>query len=296
VPDDALRPLAPVARPVTPDGAGIAIYDLGGSGPDLLLAHATGFCAAVFAPMAAALSARFHVTALDLRAHGRSDPPPHGDYDWHRFAHDVLTAADTLGLEAPVGVGHSCGAASLLLAEQARPETFAGLYLYEPVVYPADVPLTPSMEDNPLAAGALRRRERFGSRREALDNFSSKAPFDRLDPVALASYVDNGFAPDPDGGIRLRCRREDEARVYAHGFAHDAYRHLGDVGCPVTFACGAATDGFGPDFLALFAARLARPEVVVLPGLGHFGPLEDPAAVAASVASSQVAQGETPLP
>ena len=287
----------PVAFPPSAEGVAVAAYDLGGSGPDLLLVHATGFCAGVLGPMARALADRFHVVALDLRAHGRSQRPAHGDFDWHHFADDVLAAAIALGLEAPLGFGHSCGGASLLLAEQAAPGSFSGLYLFEPVVYPSDVPLAPSVDHNPLSAGALRRREVFGSRQEALDNFSSKPPFDRLHPEALAAYVDDGFAPDPgEGGVRLRCRREDEAQVYAHGFSHDAYRRLGELSCPVTLACGAETDGFGLDLLALYAARLARPEVLVLPGLGHFGPLEDPAAVAASLASSQVALGGTPLP
>ena len=99
------------------------------------------------------------------------------------------------GLDRPCGFGHSCGGAALLLAEEARPGTFAGLYCFEPVIYPGDDPLAPTFEGNPLAAGALRRREAFGSRREAIANFAGKAPFDRLDPDALAAYVDNGFAP-----------------------------------------------------------------------------------------------------
>ena len=123
----------------------------------------------------------------------------------------------------------------------------------------------------------------FGSRREAIANFAGKAPFDRLDPDALAAYVDNGFAPVDGGGIRLRCRREHESQVFAHAFSHDAFAHLAEVRCPVTLACGADTDGFGPDFLDAFAQRLARPNTVVLPGMGHFGPLEDPGVVAASV-------------
>lgn len=290
---DGSRPLPPTGRLTTADGLGVACYDLGGTGRPLLLVHATGFCGPVLGPLAASLRDQFHAVAIDLRAHGCSDRPPSGDFDWHGFALDVLGAVDGLGLEAPIGFGHSCGGAALLLAEQARPGTFAGMYLFEPVVYPGDVPLAPMFENNPMSAGALRRRDTFGSRGEAMDNFSSKAPMDSLHPDALAAYVDNGFTPEPGGGIRLRCRREDEAAVYAHGFAHDAYRHLAEVRCRVTLACGADTDGFGPDLLSLFHARLAGSAMTVLPALGHFGPLEDPAAVAASVVSSQLRTGDT---
>jgi pimeloyl-ACP methyl ester carboxylesterase len=293
-PAEPLRPMAASGRVTTPDGVGISYYDFGGNGPPLLLAHATGFCGPVLAPLAAHLGSSFHCIALDERAHGASDPPPHENFDWHGFATDVLTVVDHLGLERPFGFGHSCGGAALLLAEEARPGTFAALYCFEPVVYPGDEPLAPIIEGNPLAAGALRRREVFGSRREAIANFAGKAPYDRLDGVVLTAYVDNGFASVDGNGIRLRCRREHEAMVYSHAFSHDAFAHFGEVRCPVTLACGADTDGFGPDLLSAFAQRLVAPTTVVLPGLGHFGPLEDPGAVAASVLGSLVPMTDTP--
>jgi pimeloyl-ACP methyl ester carboxylesterase len=275
--------MEPTGRVTTPDGVRIAYYDLGGDGPPLVLAHATGFCGPVLAPMASHLRGRFHCVALDERGHGASDPPPGENFDWHGFGADVLGVVDNLGLDHPFAFGHSCGGAALLLAEEARPGTFAALYCFEPVVYPGDDPLAPVIEGNPLAAGALRRRAEFSSRRDAISNFAGKAPFDRLHPDALAAYVDNGFAPADGGAIRLRCRREHEALVYAHGFSHDAYAHLAEVRCPVTLACGAATDGFGPDHLHALAQRLVATSTAVLRGMGHFGPLEEPAAVAASV-------------
>jgi pimeloyl-ACP methyl ester carboxylesterase len=291
---DLLAPVTPAGRVTTPDGLRIAYYDLGGDGPSLVLAHATGFCGPVLAPMAAHLRAQFHCVALDFRAHGASDPPPGEDFDWHGFASDVLSVVDHLGLVRPFGFGHSCGGAALFLAEEARPGTFRALYCYEPVVYPGDEPPAPSIEGNPLAAGALRRRREFGSRREAIANFAGKAPFDRLHPDALAAYVDNGFAPVDGGGIDLRCRPEYEAEVFAHALSHDAYAHFAEVRCPVTLACGVGTDGFGPEVLGAFAQRLAVSTVTMLPDVGHLGPLEDPAAVAASVKGSLTRSGSPP--
>src|SRR5271155_2252192 len=110
--DGSLQPMAPAGRVTTPDGVAVAYYDLGGNGPPLLLAHATGFCGPVLAPLAAHLRAQFNCVALDLRA----------------LAH--------LGLDRPFGFGHSCGGAALFLAEEARLGTFRALYCFEPVVYP----------------------------------------------------------------------------------------------------------------------------------------------------------------
>ncbi len=48
-------PHRPLDRCTTPDGLGIAVYDYGGRGADLLLVHATGFCAEVLEPLAHSL-------------------------------------------------------------------------------------------------------------------------------------------------------------------------------------------------------------------------------------------------
>jgi pimeloyl-ACP methyl ester carboxylesterase len=275
-------------RCTTPDGLGIATYDFGGHGPDLVLVHATGFCAAVFQPMARWLADHFHCWGLDVRAHGHSDRPTDGQFAWSGFATDVLAVVDHLGLDRPLAFGHSCGGAALLLAEERRPGSFDALHCFEPVVFPGP-PVPPSLENNPLSAGALRRRDSFPSRTDAFVNFSSKPPFADLDPDALNGYLDDGFetVPDSEGGdgqtIRLRCRREDEAQIYAGGGSHDAFLHFDRVTCPVTLACGQRTDAFGPEFLEQDAEHLPTSTVEVLPGLGHFGPLQRPADVAGSI-------------
>ena len=189
-------------------------------------------------------------------------------------------SSTTSGSTVPSGFGHSCGGAALLLAEEARPGTFAGLYCFEPIVYPGDDPPGADHRGQPAwPPGALRRRQKFASRRQALENFAGKAPFDRLDPDALAAYVDNGFAPVE--GRRHPVALPTRARspqVFAHALSHDAYARLAEVRCPVTLACGADTDAIGPAALERFAQRLDQSTVVVCPAMGHFGPLEDPAA------------------
>jgi pimeloyl-ACP methyl ester carboxylesterase len=286
----------PIALPepklvLASDHTPVAVYDLGGDGPDLLVAHATGFCAGVMVPLASHLLRSFRCVLFDERYHGASGRPRSGSFSWEGFAMDAVAAIDALGLHEPYGFGHSCGGAALLLAEEASPGTFASLYCYEPVVFPGDTPLQASLQNNPLSAGALRRRSHFPTREDAYANFASKPPFDQLSDEALLAYVHHGFVEDPAGGIRLACAREDEAQVYAHGFSHDAFARLGMVACPVTLACGATTDAFGPELLSALAERLDRAEVKVLAGLGHFGPLQDPRLVAESVAEALLGPG-----
>jgi len=292
---------APTRTATTPDGVDVALYDFGGVGDDLLLVHATGFCAGVLLPLARALGDRFHCLALDLRGHGHSGRPVDGDFAWAGFATDVLTAVDAFGLVRPVAFGHSCGGASLLLAEQCRPGTFASLYLFEPVVVP-DQPVPFPVEENPLSRGARRRRETFPNAEDAFVNFSSKPPFATLDPAALLRYVEDGFelVPEAEGGdgaaIRLRCRRDDEAEVYIHGFGNGAYARLPEISCPATFAHGTDTDSFGADVMAADAARVPDSTVEALDGLGHFGPLERPDQVAGRVRHRLDCRDDTPAP
>lgn len=264
------------------DGVQVAVHDFGGQGPALVMAHAAGFHGRVFAPLAAELDGTFRCVAPDLRGHGDTRLPPGHALDWFGLAADVLAAVDGLGLDRPYAFGHSSGGAAVLLAEQARPGTFQAIYCFEPIVIPPD---STGANDRGarLAALARRRRDSFPGRDEALAHYSSKPPLDALAPAALRSYVDHGFDDDGAGGARLKCRPEDEAAIYDTATAHDAYARLGEVSCPVTVACGGATPGCTGDRPFASEDRLPHGRSEVVPGVGHFGPLERPDVVAGFV-------------
>ena len=264
------------------DGVTLAVHDLGGEGPDLLLVHANGFHGRVWDPMVDALRG-FRSWSVDLRAHGDSPLPAGVGLSWDGFADDVLAVIDQLGLHAPFGIGHSLGGAAELIAEERRPGTFRALWCYEPVVIPPQLVADGPSPDNPLSARARRRRDRFDSWEAAIANYTSKPPFDALDPRALRAYVEHGFAPDPDGSVRLKCTREHEAEIFAIGPTRAAFLGLGSVGCPVTVAIGDRSSVGPASFAGAIAEALPQGHLQEFPALGHFGPLEDPAAMARSV-------------
>jgi pimeloyl-ACP methyl ester carboxylesterase len=262
------------------NGVSLALYDLGGDGRPLLFAHATGFCASIWGPVADHLPDR-HCWAVDFRCHGRSSRPDDDDLDWRGTADDVLAVVDELDLSGADGVGHSMGGAALLLAEQRRPDTFAHLWAFEPVVIPPGIMLD-DPGSNRLATGAARRRDTFPSAEAAFDNFASKPPLNTLRPESLRAYIEGGFEPQSDGRVRLRCRPADESRFYLMGGQHHAYDHLGEVKCPVTIVRG--VEDFGPyTFAPAVVERLPRGRLVDRPSLTHFGPMEDPEWIAASI-------------
>ena len=271
----------PPALPVpSTDGVTLALHDLGGDGPPVLMCHPTGFLGMTWAPMASEMAAVAHCWAVDFRGHGESTSPASGDFSWVGMADDVLSVVDALGLGGVRGVGHSMGGAALLLAEQMRPGTFRALWVFEPIVYP---PVEGGAgRPNPLAEAARRRRPWFSDREAAYANFASKPPLSTLAPAALRAYVDFGLRQTGDGdAVELACAPETEAAVFDNGHGHPTFARLGEVGCPVVVA--ASGEVAGPAQLAaVIADALPRGTLERHPELSHFGPMEDPAAMAAA--------------
>lgn len=285
-PGSGTPPRATSTRSVTSTGGvAVRLHDFGGQGSRVFAAHATGFNGLVWRPLARALTAA-HVVAPDFRAHGGSPVPPDSDLHWDRFADDVLAGVDALGWgegPRPVGIGHSMGGAALLTAELARPETFAGLWVYEPIIFPPEVRELASSRENPLAVGARRRRPVFASRQEARETYASKPPMNTFDEDALAGYVEAGFVDEPDGSVRLACAPDDEARIYTLASTCTAFERLGAVGCPVVVVRGAMLDASPAGIAAPAAEALVEGRLVVHDELSHFGPMEDPVGLAAEI-------------
>jgi pimeloyl-ACP methyl ester carboxylesterase len=260
----------------------IPVYDLGGSGPPLLISHATGFCGRVYDPLAAGLADRFHVYAVDHRGHGAAGSPPDGDLSYQAMAVDLIETIDRLGLQQPALFAHSMGATVGLLAAQRRPGLFSGAYLFEPSALPDSFTINGAVRD--MIAVTRSRADRFASKQDALAAFSVKLPYSRFRPDVLACFVENGFEELPDGSARLCCRPEDEAECYVRNMI--PVSTLAGVAIDATIASG-GLDEFGvglvpPPLLAV----LPEARVVVYEDLGHFAPLEAPDRIAADVAAA----------
>lgn len=272
-------------------GAVITLHDLGGPKsssrvPVLLFAHATGLHGRVFEPMASFLNHQFRCVALDLRGHGLSQLPHTAGLAWSGMADDVLAAlnADHFPMGPLHGIGHSMGGAALVLAAARQPDAFRSLWLYEPVVVPTDDRSLPA-GDNPMSEAAARRRDRFGSLDDAYENYRSKPPLDQLHPDALRAYVDGGFSSSADGSVTLRCQPFTEAEVFRHAAASGAWDVVATLELPVAVVTGRPEE-VGPAAFAPAIADVLRQGVLIeRPHLGHFGPLEDPAAMAEEVAA-----------
>jgi pimeloyl-ACP methyl ester carboxylesterase len=265
------------------DGVALELLDLGGTGSPVLIAHATGFCGAAYAPLVPVLGERHHVWALDFRCHGASGRPASGQVSWEAMIDDVLAAVAAIG-DGPVhGLGHSMGGACLLGAEARVPGTLRSAWVFEPIVIPPEWG-DASPGDNPLAASARRRRPSFASKAEALARYAGRPPLGLLRADALAAYVEHGFADQPDGTVALRCAPDDEASVF-EAPGKPTLADMAAVAVPAVVAHG-VREPFGPQaFAPRVADALPRGSARAYAHLGHFGPLEDPTTVATDAAA-----------
>lgn len=265
-------------------GVSIEVHDLGGSGEPLLVCHATGFCGRAYEPLAAELAADFHVWAIDFRGHGWSDAPSDADYSWDRMAEDVRAAARSIGPDGVRVVGHSMGGAAALLAETRWPGTVTAAYLFEPAVL-----RTPDQEGpaEMMRDQALRRSAVFATRAGARVRLLQRPTYATWSTESFEAFLQHGFVDLPDGRVQLRCAPESEALCYVSGAT--CISDVAGVPIPVTVAAGLGPDLFG-------AARSARALAEAIPqarlaehaGLSHFGPFEDPVAIAGAARAALI--------
>jgi pimeloyl-ACP methyl ester carboxylesterase len=268
------------------EGVELAVHDLGGRGPTLLVSHATGFHGRCYLPLAGALADRFHTIAFDYRGHGDTALPddPSSHFDWERYGDDAQAIATSLRDHAGgpiVAFGHSMGGTCLLMAAHRDPSLFDRLVLFEPIVFP---PRPPDEDfENPHTLGARRRRSTFASYDEAVENYAAKPPLSSFTPQALEAYVRYGFAEGDDGTVRLKCAPETEAGTFQRaGFQH-TWDVLGQIDTPVMVIAGRLGD-MQPSSMAVGVVDLLpNATLVQRDDLDHFGPMTDPAAIASLV-------------
>lgn len=275
------------------DGVDLAVHDLGGdpTSPTLLVSHATGFHGRCYLPMAADLTGRHHVVALDYRGHGDSPAVrgPDGTpvVDWQRYGDDATAVASHLVEREgrPIAAfGHSMGGACLLMAAHRDPSLFAGLVVFEPIVFPTDEPRE-GAPPSPLVVGARRRRAAFESYDAAIANFAAKPPLGSFTPEALDAYVRFGFRPGEDGQVHLKCDPEVEARTFETGGLHTTWDVLPEIATPVLVVAGVVAE-FQPSAISSrIAERLPRSTYLQRDDLDHFGPMTHPVEMADIVAA-----------
>ncbi|HEX6434181.1 MAG TPA: alpha/beta hydrolase [Gemmatimonadales bacterium] len=111
----------------------LAVDDGGQGGLAVVLVHSTAGSSAHWSHQLAHLRPTRRAVALDLRGHGRSEPPRDGDYSISSMAADVHAVVEGLRIPRFVLVGHSLGGGVALRYASAHPDRIAGLLLLDPI-------------------------------------------------------------------------------------------------------------------------------------------------------------------
>ncbi|KAJ7131540.1 Alpha/Beta hydrolase protein [Mycena crocata] len=147
-----------------------------------------------------------------------------------------------------VAIGHSAGAGTLILTTRDIPLPalpFVSLILIEPTVIPRELfyheieERLSTMEF--VVSATLTRRERWRSREEAHAWLARRVPWDSWDPRALRMLSDHGLVDAPEGGVRIKCEKRQEALSYPDVEPHFcAAEELGRIShaVPVHFIWG----------------------------------------------------------
>lgn len=268
----------------------IATLDFGGRGPLALLHHANGFCAAVWAPVARALTRHYRVIAMDARGHGWSSKPEGAAaYQWDWFGRDAIGVAEALCREhgasrIALGLGHSFGGTALLTASAARPALFERLVLVDPIAPPRQAAALAAMRGTPgtrMGDIARKRSAVWPSRAAARAKWAGKELFANWDERVFDLYLAEGMHDRPDGQVELACPPEIEGTIFEAAPDFDVMQRAAEVKVPA-LVLWARAGNFPYAHFEDLVARMPHGELRVADA-GHLVPMENPELVVREV-------------
>ncbi|KAJ2509108.1 hypothetical protein GGI11_005949 [Coemansia sp. RSA 2049] len=290
----------------------------GRKGLTLVLAHANGFHKELWEPTLQRLFGHQErnaggggwridrAVALDGYNHGDSavmNRETIGDEEsspWFLNARDIIAVVGQLppplggGSHGVVGVGHSWGASSLLLAEIMAPLTFSALIITDPVLF------TEPNGNDKVREMTMRRRSAWPDLDAVIKYFVPHPFFGSWDKRILDLYIKHGLetvaktittttvaadgaaAPSAPGSQRkqlvLKCRPANEGAVYAGSYraSPHAAHNLWRIQCPTAFLTGEESQLAAPSHIRRLIKPMPDVQHVVMNDAGHLLVLENP--------------------
>lgn len=120
---------SPPSTTVVGSAGRLYVDDGGAGGMPVLFVHSFAGSTAHWQTQLTHLRTSRRAVAMDLRGHGRSEPPSNNDYEVQSLAADIAAVADALALQRFVLVGHSMGGAAASAYAGKHPARVAGLVL-----------------------------------------------------------------------------------------------------------------------------------------------------------------------
>ncbi|MDO9094516.1 MAG: alpha/beta hydrolase [Rubrivivax sp.] len=257
-----------------------------GSGPTLLCLHSNASSSTQWRALMELLSPRFRVLAPDQLGAGRSPPWPAARRDGAgRLDDEVALLAPVLASAGPRFhlLGHSYGGALALHLALAMPERVASLALYEPTMFglleqaqPGGVAAAAIARTAEAAAQAAARGDLDAAGRHFIDYWMGAGSW-LLMPAERRATVADAMRPIATWAAAL--------------FAEAAtLQDLARLHMPVLLLGGATSPASAQEVLRLLRQAWPQAQSVLLPGLGHMGPVTHAAQVNREVERFLLAQ------
>lgn len=237
----------------------------------LVLVHGVGLDHEMWAPVAGRLANRHRVVRYDMLGHGDATPLD-DDADLGTFAAQLLHVVDELQIASFVLVGFSLGALIAQRFALDHPERVDALVLANSV-FDRSVADRAAVQDR---VDTVRNGRFTASIEPALERWFTP-DFASSHPVVVDS-------------VRHRLLHNDMASyaiAYSIFATADAglTSQVGRISSPTLVMTGADDLGSTPAMAIALAAAIPDGRAVVIPGVRHLAPLEDPDTIAAQIAA-----------
>ncbi|MGV8081395.1 MAG: alpha/beta fold hydrolase [Syntrophales bacterium] len=266
----------PEVRRATIQGTGLDYLHYEGSGPDVVMLHATGFLPWLWHPIARGLAPACRVVAPYFCDH-RPAEPDEGGLSWETLAEDLTDFCGQLHLDRPYMVGHSMGATVITIAAAVCGLVPRGLVLIEPIFLPENIyEMNMRVEDHPLASKSIKRRNGWHDAAEVKSYLRSRKMFETWEEEMLDLYVRYGFLESDAGGLQLACSPRREAALFMGGIRVNPWPFLEKVSCPVLVIEGEKSENRAFINLKEASSHFPKGSYRLVEGAGHLIPMERP--------------------
>ena len=240
-----------------------------GSGePALLFVHGLTDSGHYWRPVLDRMPGGHEIVLYDARGHGRSEQPASG-YTYDQLADDLAAVIGALGLERPIVIGHSMGAATAALMAARYPGLARAVVLEDP---PAGRDPSPDVLQKIYDDW---RADLMDTKSLSRDEMLAKVHANR------AGWADADYAEWLDDKTLVAPQALEIIRTPGTPW----FDLIENVECPILLVTGDPALGalVTPDFAEGLAARWQNGRVVNIPSVGHSIRRGEPARYAAAV-------------
>ncbi len=232
------------------------------------------------------LTADYHVVGKRFRPLWPESDPTELE-SWDVIAQDLRRFFAQQGYRQVIGVGHSLGAVTTMMAAGQDPDLFRALVLIDPVFLPPQIldaiTAQPALAENmPLLPVTRRRRTHWPDRPAAFDHFRRKAVFDRWSDEVLWDYINHALHETERGEMTLTFSREWEAEFYARP-PLNVWADIPKVTQPTLAIRGAESDTLFPQSWQLWQELQPEATFIEIADAGHMVPMERPGLLAETI-------------